>query len=465
MAEKPTEFIPQGRLLFVGPLSDGREELLKSLEALGLYSERASNLERAEKRVAECDFILFAASEKADIAHLKKLRETGKSLGLVIRPEEKALAPLGFRAGARAVFVDQVHPDEILRFAQSLNEEGLLKREVRWLRQEVRQDVRGSGPIGNSAATERLRRSIRQAGKRYQAIMLRGEKGANFLQVARALHLQYPGLRHPLLHWEGGRRQSGVLSKALQRLEGSKGDEGELLSLGGSLFIEDAQMLTSEYQKRLAAVMGKKGISRHFRLIVGQTQDPERLFQDELMPHLGKEKRALVVRIPPLRERRKDIPEISSAILEELSRRVGRSLRTLTPAAVEWLSSQKWWGNEVELEHALWRAYLLTDGGTISVDDLQPSSETRKVSDIEDFFRDRLASVVACLNDGQESDFYAHTIRSVEKPLFELVLHESGGNQMKAARLLGMNRNTLRRRVSELGLVRRVPARARSREK
>lgn len=466
MAEKQTQFGPQGRLLYVGPLSDGRKELLESLEALGLYSERVANVERAEKRLADCDFILFSVAEKVDIASLKKLRETGKALGLILGPEEKALTPLALRAGARAVFVDRVHPDEIVHFAQSLNEEGLLRREVRWLRQEVRQDVRESGPIGCSAATERLRRSVRQAGKRYQTVILRGEKGANFLQVARALHLQYPGLRHPLLHWEGGRRQSGVLSKALQRLESGKGDEGELLSLGGSLFIEDAQLLTSEYQKRLAAVMGKKGISRYFRLIIGQTQDPERLFQDDLMPHLGKEKRALLVRIPPLRERRKDIPEISNAILEELSRRVGRSLRTLTPAAVELLSSQKWWGNEVELEHALWRAYLLTDGGTISVDDLQPSSsENRKVSDIEDFFRDRLASVVACLSDGQESDFYAHTIRSVEKPLFELVLHESGGNQMKAARLLGMNRNTLRRRVSELGLVRRVPARARSREK
>ena len=465
MAEKPTEIGSQGRLLFVGPLVDGRAELLDDLEALGVHADRAADFKKAEKRLPDCNFILFAAAEKADIAILRKLREAGKALGLILRPEDKALAPLGLKAGARAVFVDKVQPDEIIRFAQGLNEEGLLRREVRWLRQEVRQEVREDGPIGTSAATERLLRSIRQAGKKYQTVLLRGEKGANFLQVARALHLQYPGLRHPILYWEGARRQLGVLAKALRRLEQGKGDEGELLSLGGSLFIEDAQLLSPEVQKRLAAVMRKKGISRHFRLIIGQTQDPERLFQDELMPHLGKENRALLVRIPPLRERRKDIPELSSAILEELSRRVGRSLRALTPAAVEQLSSRKWWGNEVELEHTLWRAYLLTDGGTISIDDLQPSPVTRKVSDIEDFFRDRLASVVACLRDGQESDFYSHTIRSVEKPLFELVLRESGGNQMKAARLLGMNRNTLRRRVSELGLVRRVPARSRSREK
>ena len=157
------------------------------------------------------------------------------------------------------------------------------------------------------------------------------------------------------------------------------------------------------------------------------------------------------MRVSPLRERRKDIPELAAAILKELAERVGGSLRTLTPAAVEHLTQEKWWGNEAQLELALWRAYLMTDGSTITVDDLRPSPEARRVSDIEDFFRERLASVIACLSDGQESDFYSHTIRSVEKPLLELVLRESGGNQLKAARLLGMNRNTLRRRAERVG--------------
>lgn len=464
MAEKSSEWNSGGRILFVGPMCAGRTELLEELEAQGVHAVKAKDIAQATARASECDFILFAASSGKEISRLRRLREAGKALALVVGPEEKELAPLGLKAGARTVFVDKVHPDEVLRFAQSLSEEGILRREVRWLRQEVRQHVRETAPIGSSAAAERLRQTVSRAGKRYQTILLRGEKGTNFLQVARSLHMQHPGLRHPLIHWEGSRRPSSLLSKAIHRLGEGKGDEGELLRLGGTLFIEDSQLLTTDVQKHLSSVMGQDGISPHFRLVVGQTMDPERLIQDELMPQLVV-KRSLQVRIPPLRERRKDIPEISASVLDELSRRVGGSRRTLTPAALEMLSSQKWWGNDAELEQTLWRAYLLTDGGTICVDHLNPSPESRKVSDIEDFFRDRLAGVVACLKDGQESDFYAHTIRSVEKPLLELVLRESGGNQMKAARLLGMNRNTLRRRVSELGLVRRVPARSRSREK
>ncbi len=454
-----------GRFLFVGPVTEGRRKLIEDLQALGMHAERASSMESASGRLKNCDFVLFAASERSEIPQLKKAKDAGKAAVLLLRPEDKALAPLGFKAGARSVLVDEVHPDEVVRFVQGLREEGLLRREVRWLRDEVRQNGRKGTVAGKSAPAERLGRAIKRAGKRYRTILVRGEKGSNFLRLARELHLQFPGLRHPLIHWEASQRPAAAFGKALTRLEQGRGDEGDLLRLGGTLFVEDAQLLSAGLQKRLAAVAVIEGISDDFRLILGQTLDPERLFQDEVLPRLEKEKKTFLVRLPPLRERRKDIPELAAAILKELAERVGGSHRTLTPAAVEHLTQEKWWGNEAQLELALWRAYLMTDGSTITLDDLRPSPEARRVSDIEDFFRERLASVVACLSDGQESDFYSHTIRSVEKPLLELVLRESGGNQLKAARLLGMNRNTLRRRLSELGLVRRVPARSRSRER
>ncbi|MBT3821122.1 MAG: hypothetical protein HOG04_06965 [Nitrospinaceae bacterium] len=465
MVERKKSSASLGRLLFIGPLSGAREKLLEDLRALGMHAESAPTLDAAGARLAQCDFVLAAVSNEGHISKLKGVREAGKTMGLVLRPEDKALASIGLKAGARVVLGDDVHPDEVVQFVHSLTEEGILRREVRWLRTEFRESGPRGGVPGSSAPAERLNRAIKRAGKRYRVVLARGEKGSNFLQLARAAHHQYPGLRHPLLHWEASQRPAAALGKALTRLEQGKGDEGELLRLGGSLFIEDAQLMSPALQKRLAEITCSDGISPEFRLILGQTQDPERLFEDDFFPRLEKDRKALVVRIPPLRERRKDIPELADAILGELASRVGGERRALTPAAEEYLTSESWWGNENQLELYLWRAYLLTDGRSISVDDLKPSKEVRKVSDIEEFFRERLASVVSCLRDGQDSDFYSHTIRSVEKPLLELVLHESGGNQLKAARLLGMNRNTLRRRLSELGLVRRVPGRSRSRER
>jgi len=465
MVERKKSSAALGCLLFIGPLSGAREKLLKDLNALGMHIESAPTLDAAGTWLVQCDFVLAAVSDEGQIAKLRGVREAGKTMGLILSPEDKALAPIGLKAGARAVLVDDVHPDEVVQFVHLLTEEGSLRREVRWLRTEFRDRVPRGGVPGSSAPAERLNRAIKRAGKRYRVVLARGEKGSNFLQLARAAHHQYPGLRHPLLHWEASQRPAAALGKALTRIEQGRGDEGELLRLGGSLFIEDAQLMSPVLQKRLTKITGLKGICQEFRLILGQTHDTERLFEDEFFPHLEKERKALVVCIPPLRERRKDIPELADAILGELASRVGGDRRALTPAAEEYLSTENWWGNENQLELSLWRAYLLTDGRAISVDDLKPFEEVRKVSDIEDFFRERLASVMACLRDGQDSDFYSHTIRSVEKPLLELVLHESGGNQLKAARLLGMNRNTLRRRLSELGLVRRVPGRSRSRER
>ena len=152
---------------------------------------------------------------------------------------------------------------------------------------------------------------------------------------------------------------------------------------------------------------------------------------------------------------------MAQGILDEFSGRVGQSRRRITPAAMDWFSGQEWWGNESELEMAICRAFLVSEGNSISLDDLSPSPQKKKNGDIEKFFRDRLSSVVTALGDGESSDFYDHTIRSVEKPLLELVLREAGGNQVQASRLLGMNRNTLRRKLLEFGLTKSSPSRRR----
>ncbi len=433
--------------------------MLDGLESLGMRTHAVSTPERAWDQLAWCDLVLLAAAARGEMGLVQRFDERGKAVGLVLRAEDKGLAPHGLKAGARSVFVDEVQPEEVFRFVRVLNEEGLLRREVRWLRSEVRQLSVGGILIGESAPAGRLRRAIKGASPRYRIVLLRGEKGTNFGLVARAVHAQHPGQRHPILHWEPARHRPAALERALARLEEGKGEEGDLLRLGGSLLVEDAQALPPELQRRLAAAVGGKGVSRDFRLVLCQTHDPERLIQDPLLAELSEEGKSLIVRIPPLRDRRKDIPQLAGAILQEFAGRLGQENRTLTPGALESLASRPWWGNEAELEVALCRACLLAERSAISLDDLRLSPAERRPGEMEEFFRERLSSVVAALREGTQSDFYAHTIRSVEKPLFELVLRESGGNQLKAARLLGMNRNTLHRKLQELGLSRRAPAR------
>ena len=451
----------RARALFVGHLTPEREGLLGGLRNIGLETLYFDTLHKARSRTNWCDFILYGAAGSAEAAPMRRIAETGKPFAAVLRPEDKGFTPLSIRSGARAVFVDEVHPEEVFQFSRALNEEGNLRRELRWLRTEAREESGGWRFEGTSAAAERLRRSIQLAGQKYRTILLEGEKGLNFTLVARALHAQYPGVRHPFLHWGPKMRRASVLEKAIRRMEEKRGEEGDIVEKGGTLFIEDAQLIGRDHQKALAGALRKKSLSREFRVIFGCTHDPERLIQDTILKRLYRKETTRFIKIPPLRERRKDISLVAQGILDEFSSRVGQPRRRITPAAMDWFCAQKWWGNESELEMAVCRAFLVSEGNSISLDDLSPSPRRGGGGDIEGFFRERLSSVVTALGDGESSDFYDHTIRSVEKPLLELVLREAGGNQVQASRLLGMNRNTLRRKLLEFGLTKSSPSRRR----
>ncbi len=137
--------------------------MLDGLEALDIEAAFVSRLEDAAPLFDWCDIILFATSERSEMGKVRKLGEGGKPVAVVLRPEDKGLAPLGLEAGAQSVFVDDVHPEEISRFIHAMSEQGMLRREVRWLRTEMR-ELGGAGTlIGQSAAAERVRRALKKS--------------------------------------------------------------------------------------------------------------------------------------------------------------------------------------------------------------------------------------------------------------------------------------------------------------
>lgn len=451
----------RARMLFVGELTPARERMLDGLRGAGMSARRLENPSKAPSRLAWCDFALCAVAGRGEAGALRKIGEAGKPAAAVLRPEDKGFAPLSIEAGARAVFVDEVHPEEVLQFTRALSEEGHRQRELGWLRAEAREESGDWRLKGASAAAGRLRRAIQAAGPKCRAVLLDGEKGLNFELVARALHARHPGTRHPFLHWGPKMRRGSLMDAAIRRVGERRGREGDVLRRGGTLFVENAQLIAADRQKALAKALRGRDVSEGFRLILGRARDPEKLIQDGILKHLHEGEAARLIEIPPLRERRKDIALVAQGVLDEFARRVGRPRRQITPAAMAWFSGQKWWGNEAELEMAVCRAFLVGEGSAISVEDLAPAPRRRARGGIEDFFRERLSSAVAALGEGGDSDFYEHAIRSVEKPLLELALREAGGNQVQTARLLGMNRSTLRKKLQEFALLKPPSARRR----
>ena len=173
--------------------------------------------------------------------------------------------------------------------------------------------------------------------------------------------------------------------------------------------------------------------------------------------------RTLTIRMPPLRERPEDILPLARGIIAREVRAAGRPQPILAPDAMHWLQDHRWPGNVRELQSVLVRGLTASTGMVIHLADLAgPSRRLDEDVDgapsesFEDLVLNRLRPVVRSFSPGPEgSDLYRLVKEAAEKAVITLAMEQCGGNQVKAARLLGINRNTLRAKLADLG-VRRV---------
>jgi DNA-binding NtrC family response regulator len=159
------------------------------------------------------------------------------------------------------------------------------------------------------------------------------------------------------------------------------------------------------------------------------------------------------IKIPPLRERREDIPELVNCFLNRHSIQLGITPPPIQKQAVEFLRTQSWPGNVRELESIVRRALLVTPGFPITLSDVQratiPSvSATKTNQSIAALARDSLARAA----QGEPIKVYAELLGHFERELLSQAIALAGGNQVRAARWLGLSRFTLRERLRRFGL-------------
>jgi two-component system nitrogen regulation response regulator GlnG len=169
------------------------------------------------------------------------------------------------------------------------------------------------------------------------------------------------------------------------------------------------------------------------------------------------------IRVPPLRDRRGDIPELIEFFVDKVNRDLGTAIVGVSEEARDVLMRHAWPGNVRELENALLRAAVLARGRTLVIEDFALAGQTRPQSaavlPLEEAVRQRLAEVLSADSGTVPSDLHTTLIAAVERPLIEVVLERAGGNQVKAAEMLGINRNTLRKKITDLGIeLKRGPA-------
>ena len=160
--------------------------------------------------------------------------------------------------------------------------------------------------------------------------------------------------------------------------------------------------------------------------------------------------------LPPLRERRGDIPLLIGYFIDKINREMGIQISGISPEAQKLLEEHSWPGNVRELENTLIRAAVLSSGPILFPKDFtlqnKPAATTLEVDQLslEEIIRHKLEDYFRRTEGVDVDNLYSLVIERVERPLIELTLKKTNGNQIRAAQILGINRNTLRKKITDL---------------
>ncbi len=328
--------------------------------------------------------------------------------------------------------------------------------------------------VGEAPAMRALFRSIGRLAQAPLSVLVTGETGTGKELVARALHRESPRAHKPfvalntaaipaeLLESELFGHEAGAFTGATKRHVG-RFEQAH----GGTLFLDEVGDMPLPLQVRLLRVLaegeffrvgGRELIRVDVRVIAATHQPLQRLvdegrFRADLLHRLD----VVRLELPPLRERREDVPQLAARFLANAAATLGNAPKRLSGAALARLQAHDWPGNVRELENLCWRLAALAPDDRIEADDLAPLGTPGQAGAAatgapEDWDAALAAWARARLAEGA-GDLHAQARERMEQALFEAALERSGGRRGEAAALLGVGRNTLTRKLGS----RRVP--------
>ncbi|MDO8426592.1 MAG: sigma-54 dependent transcriptional regulator, partial [Deltaproteobacteria bacterium] len=243
----------------------------------------------------------------------------------------------------------------------------------------------------------------------------------------------------------------------------TEGKKGKFeLADGGTLFLDEVGDMTTDLQARLLRVIqereffrvgGKESLRVDVRIVAATNQDLDKAVQDkrfreDLLFRLN----GVTLQLPPLRERKGDIPLLAEYFLNKSRHEFGGELKTLSQKALEAMESYRWPGNVRELENILRRAVLLSPSINLTPEDLNLPQARHKKESLEEIITLRLRPFIEKTDHNGNQELYDFIMPFMERPLIKLVLEKTRGNQVQAAEVLGINRNTLRKKIKDLNI-------------
>lgn len=425
--------------------------LLKSeghaaLEAEGLEAARAT-LDKHPVDLVVTDLRLGDASGMDLLAHLRASGHPAESIVMTAYASIET-AVEAMRLGAYDYLTKPINPDELLLRVNKVLEKKSLREEVTRLREELSGRYQLSNVVAASPAMRSILELIERIRNQDIPVLIGGETGTGKEVIARAIHTTSRRAQGPFVAINCCTLPEELLdSELFGHVKGAfTGATANMRGLfqqahGGTLFLDEIGDISPRLQAKLLRVLqesavrpvgGQSEIKVDVRVIAATNRDLEAMvaqgaFRSDLLFRLN----VLPIAIPPLRERREDIAFLIDHFLERLRARLGRDDLSLTPAARQKLMLYDWPGNVRQLENVLERSFALYGKPMLDAEDVT------------------LGTFPA--GSGAKEDEARLSLAEVEAQHIRRVLAAHGGNQVAAARVLGISRSTLRRKLEELG--------------
>lgn len=347
--------------------------------------------------------------------------------------------------------------DELeMRIARSLRQQNL-ETENTTLRQQLDSKFGLENIIGESGVMREVFDCVRQVAPTRATVLIHGESGTGKELIAKALHQLSPRSRQPLVtvHCAGlpatlieselFGHEKGAFTGAHERRVGRVE-----LAQGGTLFLDEIGEIDATTQVKLLRFLGERTFERlgsskpltaDVRLVTATNKNLAEMvkagtFREDLYFRL----RVVEINLPPLRERRGDIPKLALAFLKEFARENGRRVADFTPEAIDALMRHSWPGNVRELRTTIEHAVVFCREDKISARDLPASVREGEVT------------VPAPPRSEAPLDPPDLTVKNAEKQLMIRALRETDGNRSEAARRIGMSRRTFYRKLQTYDL-------------
>lgn len=454
-----------GDILIVDDERSMREFLAIYLRRAGHRVEAVPGSEEAKAalRGKEYDVVITDMRMSTDasgldvLAAAKQLRPDAQVIVVTaFATAETAIAAM--KAGAYDYLTKPFKVEEVGLVVERALERRLLHRQNTVLRDEIKGRYKLARLIGKSPPMQRLFDMIQKIAPARTSVLLIGESGTGKELLARALHELSPRNEKPFVAVNCGAIPETLLESELfghvkGAFTGATTDKPGLFeaATGGTLLLDEIGELPLAMQVKLLRALQERKIKRvgnhteteiDVRVVAATNRDLEAeiengTFRQDLYYRLN----VIQIRVPPLRERREDVPILAEHFIKKFAAEHGRTITGIEPDALTALHGHSFPGNVRELENIIERAVTLSTGDRLTKDSLPPLSNTTQTTDGP-----------AMMNLPSEGIDLERVVSDFERTLIMKALDRTEGNRTEAARVLGVTFRSLRYRLSKLGI-------------